>query len=150
MIPTDLCEHGEREMLKEFREFALRGNLIDLAIAFVIGAAFTGLVTSVVNDIIMPIIGVITGGIDFSNLYIQLAGAPQPTLAQAREAGATLAYGNFITLVINFLIVAWVLFLIVKAINQLKRPAPAATTPAPPPRQEMLLEEIRDLLAKKT
>ena len=89
-------------MLKEFKEFALRGNLVDLAIGFIIGAAFSGLVQSLVNDIIMPIIGVITGGIDFSNLYIQLAGDPQPTLAQAREAGATLAYGNFITLVINF------------------------------------------------
>ena len=96
-------------MLKEFKEFALRGNLVDLAIGFIIGAAFSGLVQSVVNDIVMPIIGLVTGGIDFSNLYIQLAGEPQPTLALAREAGATLAYGNFITLVINFLIVAWVL-----------------------------------------
>ena len=137
-------------MLKEFREFALRGNVLDLAIGFIIGAAFTGLVQSLVNDIIMPIIGVITGGFDFSNLYVQLAGAPAPTLADARKAGATLAYGNFITLVINFLIVAWVLFLAVKAINRFKRQPPAApATPAPPPRQELLLEEIRDLLAKK-
>jgi large conductance mechanosensitive channel len=137
-------------MLKEFKEFALRGNLLDLAIGFIIGAAFTGLVQSLVNDIIMPIIGVITGGFDFSNLYVQLAGAPAATLADARKAGATLAYGNFVTLVINFLIVAWVLFLAVKAINRFKRePQPAPATPAPPPRQELLLEEIRDLLAKK-
>ena len=134
-------------MLKEFREFALRGNLVDLAIGFIIGAAFSGLVQSVVNDIIMPIVG----GVDFSQLYIQLSGEPQPTLAQAREAGATLAYGNFITLLINFLIVAWVLFLVVKAMNRLmKKPAPPPAAPAPPPREEVLLEEIRDILAKKS
>jgi large conductance mechanosensitive channel len=137
-------------MLKEFREFALKGNLVDLAIGFVIGAAFTGLVQSFVADIIMPIVGLITGGVDFSNHYAQLSGPPASTLAEARKAGATLAYGNFITLVINFLIIAWVLYLVVKAINQLKRqPPPSAATPAPPPRQELLLEEIRDLLAKR-
>lgn len=137
-------------MLKEFQEFALKGNLVDLAIGFVIGAAFTGLVQSLVNDVIMPIIGFVTGGIDFSNHYFQLAGAAQPTLAEARKAGATLAYGNFLTLVINFVIVAWVLFMVVKSINQFKRqPPPAPATPAPPPRQELLLEEIRDLLAKR-
>jgi large conductance mechanosensitive channel len=134
-------------MLKEFKEFALRGNLIDLAIGFIIGAAFSGLVQSLVNDIIMPIIGVITGGIDFSNLYIQLAGEAKPTLEEARKAGATLAYGNFITLVINFLIIAWVLFMIVKAVNRFMPKAPPA--PAGPPKQEVLLEQIRDLLAKK-
>jgi large conductance mechanosensitive channel len=136
-------------MLKEFKEFALRGNLVDLAIGFIIGAAFSGLVQSLVNDIVMPIIGVITGGIDFSNLYIQLAGDPKPTLAQAREAGATLAYGNFLTLVINFAIVAWVLFLVVKAINQFQKKPTAPATPPPPPREEVLLEQIRDLLAAK-
>lgn len=136
-------------MLKEFREFALRGNVIDLAIGVIIGAAFNGLVQSVVNDIIMPIIGRVTGGIDFTNLYWQLAGTPQPTLAQAREAGATLAYGNFITLLINFLIVAWVLFMVVKGINRMKRkPVPPAEAP-PPPKEEVLLTEIRDLLAKQ-
>lgn len=134
-------------MLKEFKEFALRGNLIDLAIGFIIGAAFSGLVQSAVNDIIMPIIGVITGGIDFSNLYVQLAGDAKPTLAEAREAGATLAYGNFITLVINFLIVAWVLFLVVKAINRLSPKKPPE--PAGPPKEEVLLTEIRDILARK-
>jgi large conductance mechanosensitive channel len=137
-------------MLKEFREFALKGNLVDLAVAFIIGAAFSGLVTSLVNDIVMPIIGVITGGIDFSEMYIQLAGESQPTLALAREAGATIAYGNFITLVINFVIVAFVLFLIIKAMNQLKREKAAAPPPpAPPTKEEQLLAEIRDLLAKK-
>ena len=137
-------------MLKEFRDFALRGNLVDLAVAFIIGAAFTGLVNSLVNDIIMPIIGVITGGIDFSEMYIQLSGEPQPTLALAREAGATLAYGNFITLVINFIIVAWVLFLVIKAMNRLKRQkADEPPPPAPPTKEEVLLAEIRDLLAKK-
>ncbi len=137
-------------MLKEFREFALRGNLVDLAIGFIIGAAFSGLVTSLVNDIIMPIIGLITGGFDFSNLYLQLSGPHAATLEEARKAGATIAYGNFITLVINFIIVAWVLFMIVKAMNRLKRQAPPApATPPPPPRQEILLQEIRDLLAKR-
>lgn len=135
-------------MLREFKEFALRGNLVDLAIGFIIGAAFSGLVQSLVNDIIMPIIGRITGGIDFSNLYVQLAGAPAANLADARKAGATLAYGNFITLVINFIIIAFVLFIIVKAINRMKKPV--ATAPAAaPPRQEVLLEEIRNLLAKR-
>lgn len=134
-------------MLKEFKEFALRGNLVDLAIGFIIGAAFSGLVQSLVNDIIMPIVGVITGGIDFSNLYVQLAGEAKPTLEEARKAGATLAYGNFITLVINFLIIAWVLFMIVKAMNRLMPKAPPA--PAGPPKEEVLLTEIRDLLARK-
>lgn len=138
-------------MLKEFKEFALKGNMVDLAIGVIIGAAFGGLVNSVVEDILMPIIGLITGGIDFSNMFIQLAGeGTAATLAQAKEQGATLAYGNFITLLINFLIVAWVLFMVVKAMNRLKRkeeekPAEAAK----PPRDEQLLEEIRDLLAAK-
>lgn len=137
-------------MIKEFKEFALRGNMLDLAIGIVIGAAFTGLVNSVVADLIMPVIGVITGGIDFTNLYWQLAGTPQPTLALAREAGATIAYGNFITLVINFLIVAFVLFMIVKAVNRMRRPKDAAPgAPPPPPEDIVLLQEIRDLLAKQ-
>ena len=115
-------------MLKEFKEFALRGNLVDLAIGFIIGAAFSGLVQSLVNDIIMPIVGRITGGVDFSNLYVQLAGAPAATLEEARKAGATIAYGNFITLVINFIIIAFVLFLIVKAVNRMKKPPAAASS----------------------
>ena len=135
-------------MLKEFKEFAMKGNMVDLAIGVIIGAAFGGLVQSVVNDLLMPIIGLITGGVDFSQMYWQMNGTPQPTLEQAREAGATLAYGNFVTLLINFLIVAWVLFFVVKAMNRLKRQEPPAP-PAMPPREEVLLEEIRDILAKK-
>ena len=137
-------------MLKEFREFALRGNMVDLAIGVIIGAAFGGLVQSIVNDLLMPIIGLVTGGIDFSQMYVQMVGTPGATLAEAREKGATLAYGNFITLVINFLIVAWVLFIVVKMMNRLKRqPLPAPATPPPPTREEVLLGEIRDLLARK-
>ncbi|MCX5513472.1 large conductance mechanosensitive channel protein MscL [Kaistia algarum] len=137
-------------MLKEFREFALKGNMMDLAIGIIIGAAFSGLVQSIVNDIIMPIVGRITGGIDFTNKYIQLAGDPQPTLEAARKAGATIAYGNFLTLLINFLIVAWILFMIVKGMNTLRRQQAAApAAPAPTPEDVLLLREIRDQLAKK-
>jgi len=136
-------------MLKEFREFALKGNMVDLAIGIIIGAAFSGLVNSVVNDLFMPVIGFITGGIDFSNMFIQLAGAPQPTLAQAREAGATIAYGNFITLLINFLIVAWVLFMVVKGMNRLKRQQEVAPKPEEDPKDVQLLRDIRDLLARQ-
>lgn len=136
-------------MLKEFREFALKGNMMDLAIGIIIGAAFSGLVQSIVNDIIMPIVGRITGGIDFTNKYIQLAGDPQPTLEAARKAGATIAYGNFLTLLINFLIVAWILFMIVKGMNTLRRQQAANPAPAPTPEEVLLLREIRDQLAKK-
>jgi large conductance mechanosensitive channel len=135
-------------MLKEFKEFALKGNLVELAIGFIIGVAFSGLVQSVVNDLVMPVIGLVTGGIDFSQMYWQLSGEPGATLDQARENGATIAYGNFITLVINFLIVALVLFVVVKAMNAAKRPPPPAA-PAAPSREEVLLGEIRDLLARK-
>jgi large conductance mechanosensitive channel len=134
-------------MLKEFQEFALKGNMVDLAIGVIIGAAFGGLVQSVVNDLLMPVIGLITGGFDFSQLYWQMTGESQPTLDAAREAGTTLAYGNFITLLINFLIVAWVLFMVIKAMNRLKRQPPP--TPEAKPRQEVLLEEIRDALVRK-
>lgn len=136
-------------MLKEFREFALKGNMVDLAIGIIIGAAFSGLVNSVVNDIIMPIIGRVTGGIDFSNKYVQLAGDAQPTLDAARKAGATIAYGNFLTLLINFVIIAWILFMVVKGMNTLKRQQAAAPVPAATPEDVALLREIRDLLAKK-
>ena len=137
-------------MLKEFREFALRGNMVDLAIGVIIGGAFGGLVNSIVADILMPIIAVITGGIDFSNLYVQLTGTPVVSdLAAARKAGATLAYGNFITLAINFLIIAFVLFMVVKTINRLKRAeAPAVEAPPAVPADVALLAEIRDLLKK--
>ena len=140
-------------MLKEFKEFALRGNMVDLAIGVIIGGAFGGLVSSIVADIIMPIVGLITGGIDFTNLYVQLAGTPvNGSLEAAREAGATLAYGNFLTLLINFLIVAFVLFLVVKAMNRMKRKQVAevaAPEPAPVAPDVALLTEIRDLLARR-
>jgi large conductance mechanosensitive channel len=107
-------------------------------------------VQSIVNDLLMPVIGLATGGVDFSQMYWQLTGAPAATLEQAREAGTTIAYGNFITLAINFLIVAWVLFMVVKAMNRLKRnPPPVPETPHEPTREEALLVEIRDLLAKR-
>ena len=134
-------------MLKEFKEFAMKGNMVDLAVGVIIGGAFGGLVNSLVADIIMPIVGLATGGIDFSQLYIQLAGAPAATLDAAREAGSTLAYGNFVTLVINFLIIAFVLFMIVKALNSMKK-AEAAAAPAAPPADVALLSEIRDLLKR--
>jgi large conductance mechanosensitive channel len=134
-------------MLKEFKEFALKGNMVDLAIGVIIGGAFGGLVNSMVEDILMPIVGLVTGGVDFSNLFIQMAGAPAATLTAAKEAGATLAYGNFITLLINFLIIAWVLFMVVKALNKMKKAEPAPA-PAAPPADIVLLGEIRDLLKK--
>lgn len=135
-------------MLKEFKEFAMKGNMVDLAIGVIIGGAFGGLVNSVVNDILMPIVALLTGGADFSNKFVQLTDAPvAATLKAAQEAGPTLAYGNFITLLINFLIIAWVLFMVVKAMNNMKKPA-AEAAPAAPPAQEVLLGEIRDLLAK--
>lgn len=136
-------------MLKEFKEFAMKGSVVDLAVGVIIGAAFGGLVKSFVDDILMPIVGWIFGGFDFTNFFIQLAGAPATTLDAARENGAVLAYGNFITLIVNFAIVAFVLFLVIRAINSAKKKeeeAPAA--PAEPPRDEVLLEEIRDLLKK--
>ena len=135
-------------MWTEFKNFAFKGNAFDLAIGVIMGGAFGKIVDSMVKDLIMPIVGLLTGGIDFSNKFIQLAGEPAVTLEKAREAGATLAYGNFITLLINFLIIAWVLFMVVKAMNAAKKPAPEAA-PAAPPAQEVLLGEIRDLLAKK-
>lgn len=137
-------------MLNEFKEFALRGNMVDLAIGVIIGGAFGGLVNSIVADLLMPVIGVITGGIDFTNLYIQLAGSPVANdLEAARKAGATIAYGNFLTLTINFLIVAFVLFMVVKAMNRLKRKQAAAPEAAPVPADVQILTEIRDLLARR-
>ena len=137
-------------MLKEFKEFALRGNMVDLAIGVIIGGAFGGLVNSIVADLLMPIIGLITGGIDFTNLYVQLSGTPVAgDLDAARKAGATIAYGNFVTLAINFLIIAFVLFLVVKVMNRLKSDKePAVKAPPEVPADVALLAEIRDLLKK--
>ncbi|AGF74101.1 large conductance mechanosensitive channel [Bartonella australis AUST/NH1] len=136
-------------MLKEFKEFALKGNMIDLAIGVIIGGAFTSLVNSIVNDIFMPIIGLVTGGIDFSNMFLQLAGEKKATLTAAKEAGATISYGHFITLFINFLIISWILFLFVKGMNKLRRTQEAEKKPKAMSLEEQLLAEIRDLLAKK-
>jgi len=140
-------------MFKAFRDFAMRGNVVDLAIGVIIGAAFGKIVDSLVNDIIMPVIGAITGGLDFSNYFVALSKAvTSPALADARKQGAVLAWGNFLTVTVNFLIIAFVLFLIVRAINTLKSRVvqEEAAAPAAPPRQEVLLEEIRDLLARRT
>ena len=138
-------------MLKEFRDFAMRGNVVDLAIGVIIGAAFGRIVDSLVNDIIMPIIGAVTGGLDFSNYFVGLSHAVTATnLAEAKKQGAVLGYGNFITIAVNFIIIAFVLFLVIKAINTMKRtePAPAPAAPAPT-KSEVLLTEIRDALVKR-
>ena len=137
-------------MLNEFKAFIARGNVMDLAVGVIIGGAFGLIVSSLVDDIIMPIVGAIFGGIDFSNFFIPLAGGvTATTLDAAKEQGAVLAYGNFLTVVINFLILAWIIFMMVKAVNNLRRkeePAPAA--PPAPPADVQLLTEIRDLLKK--
>ena len=137
-------------MLKEFQEFAMKGNVVDLAVGVIIGAAFGAIVNSLVGDIIMPIIGAVTGGLDFSNYFIPLKhGIDAGNLADAKKQGAVLAYGSFITLTLNFLIIAAVLFLVVRAMNQLKRrQAAAPAAPPKPSREEELLTEIRDLLKK--
>jgi len=133
-------------MLEEFKKFAMRGNVVDLAVAVIIGAAFGAVVNSLVADIIMPAIGAITGGLDFSNHFYPLSPKVTATaLADARKQGAVLAWGNFLALIINFLIIAFALFLVVKAINRLKKPEPPPAAPAPS-RQEQLLAEIRDAL----
>jgi large conductance mechanosensitive channel len=136
-------------MLKEFRDFAMRGNVVDLAVGVIIGAAFGGIVTSLVNDIIMPTIGAITGGLDFSNYYVAMSSKVTSGLsyADAKKLGAVLGWGNFITVALNFLIIAFVLFLAIKGINKLKTEQPAAPPPGPTPEVE-LLTEIRDLLKR--
>ena len=138
-------------MLKEFRDFAIKGNVMDLAIGVIIGAAFGNIVSSLVGDIFMPMIGAVTGGLDFSNYFIPLSSAvTADNLADAKKQGAVLAYGSFITIAINFLIVAGILFLLVRGINTLRRrAAEQPATPPAPTTSEKLLTEIRDLLAKK-
>ena len=142
-------------MLNEFKAFIARGNVMDLAVGVIIGGAFGGIVKSLVDDIIMPIVGAIFGGFDFSNYFIGLSSTVNaPTLAAARQQGAVLAYGSFITVLINFLILAWIIFLMVKGVNMMqaqvdkqKKAAPEA--PAAPAADIALLTEIRDLLAKR-
>ena len=136
-------------MLKEFREFAMKGNVVDLAVGVIIGAAFGGIVTSLVGDIIMPIVGAITVGLDFSNYFTPLSNAVTASnLADAKKQGAVLAWGNFFTLTLNFIIIAFVLFVIIRAINKVKRKNEAAPAPPKPTREVELLTEIRDLLKK--
>lgn len=146
-------------MLKEFKEFAIKGNVVDLAVGVILGGAFGGIVNSLVKDVIMPPVGLLVGGVDFGNLFVVLKNgskAPPPylTLAQAVEGGAvTINFGIFINTLINFLIVGLSMFVVVKLINRLRRqhekPAPPPPPPAPP-RQEILLEEIRDLLRQRS
>ncbi|MGD1038514.1 MAG: large conductance mechanosensitive channel protein MscL [Roseiarcus sp.] len=137
-------------MLKEFKDFAMRGNVIDLAVAVVVGAAFNKIVGSLVDGIIMPIIGIF-GKADFSNYFLPLSGAvTAANLTDAKKQGGVLAYGDFVTNVIQFVIVAAALFLVIKAINSMKQPAPVALAAPPPPSDEVvLLTEIRDALAKR-
>ena len=139
----------EKDVIQEFKEFIAKGNVMDLAVGVIIGGAFALITKSLVDDIIMPIVGAIFGGFDFSNYYLPLAeGVPDATsLENAREAGAVLAYGNFITVVLNFLIIAFIIFLMVKMVNNLRRQEePAPDVPAAPPKDIELLTEIRDAL----
>ena len=137
-------------MLKEFREFALRGNVVDMAVGIIIGAAFGKVVSALVDNVLMPPIGQLLGNVDFSDLFLNLSGTSYPTLAAAREAGAaTLSYGTFVNAVVNFVIVAFALFLVVKAMNSVRsrvEKPQAAAGPPPPPPDVVLLGEIRDLL----
>ena len=144
--PASKVEEKGLRMLNEFREFAMKGNMVDLAVGIIIGAAFGAIVTSLVGDIIMPIIGAITGGLDFSNYFTPLSkSVTASNLADAKKQGAVLAWGSFLTLTLNFIIIAFVIFVVIRFMNRLKRRDEAA----PPPklaRQEELLTEIRDLL----
>ncbi len=140
-------------MMQEFKEFAVKGNVIDLAVGVIIGGAFGKIVGSLVDDVIMPVVGGTFGNLDFSNLFITLGKIPEgtaPTLAALKAAGVpTLAYGNFITVAINFIILAFIIFMMVKQINRMKRTEPVApAAPAPTPEDVVLLREIRDSLRK--
>lgn len=138
-------------MLKEFQTFIKRGNVLDLAIGVILGAAFGAITKSLVDDILMPILGIFTGGLDFTNWFIALDGQTYATLAAAKEAGAaTLNYGVFINTIFNFLIVSFAIFMLIRQVNKIMKPEPAPP-PAPPEpsAEEKLLTEIRDLLAKK-
>lgn len=137
-------------MIKEFRDFIMRGNVIDLAVAVIIGAAFTAIINSLVQDIIMPILGLITGGLSFNSLYINLSGKSFATYAEAKAAGAAvIGYGAFIQAVITFFLIALSVFFIIKAVNAANRKQAEAPAPPEPTQEEKLLTEIRDLLAKQ-
>jgi large conductance mechanosensitive channel len=137
-------------MIKEFKSFAIKGNVIDLAVGVIIGSAFAKIVDSLVQDIIMPVASRLFGGLDFSNYYLPLNNqGMQLTLAEAKKAGAVFAYGSFITILLNFLILAFIIFQMVRAINNAKRTEPAnEPSPAPTPEDIVLLREIRDVLKK--
>jgi large conductance mechanosensitive channel len=136
--------------VSEFKEFAVKGNVMDLAVGVIIGGAFGKIVDSIVGDLIMPVIGKIFGGLDFSNYFIPLAGQTATTLVEAKKAGAVFAYGNFLTILLNFIILAFIIFLMVKQMNRLRReaPPPPPAPPAPTPEDVLLLREIRDALRK--
>jgi large conductance mechanosensitive channel len=148
-------ERGQvMSVVSEFRSFIAKGNVIDLAVGIIIGGAFTGIVTSLVNDIVMPVVGAITGGgFDFSNYFIALSSAvTAQSLEEARKQGAVFAYGSFITVMINFVILAFIIFLMVKGVNKLRameEKKPVDEKPAPPPADIQLLSEIRDILKTK-
>jgi large conductance mechanosensitive channel len=136
-------------MLKEFKEFAMKGNVLDMAIGVIIGGAFGKIVSSLVSDVLMPPIGLLMGKVDFSSLFLNLSGTPQPSLAAAKAVGApTLNYGVFLQTVFDFIIIAFVIFMLVKQVNRFKKEAPAAPPPPPPgpTNEEKLLMEIRDAL----
>jgi large conductance mechanosensitive channel len=144
--------------IQEFKEFAMKGNVVDMAVGVIIGGAFGSIVNSLINDMIMPVIGKIIGNVDFNNLYVSLSDKvsaalkanPELPLAEARKLGAVLAYGGFLTIVINFLILAFCIFMMIKAMNKLMRkPAPAPAVPPPPSKEEVLLAEIRDAIRAK-
>jgi large conductance mechanosensitive channel len=148
----DPGDHAMSGFFQEFKEFAMRGNVVDLAVGIIIGVAFGAIINSLVNDVIMPPIGVLMGNVDFSDLFINLSDQEYPSLAAAREAGApVIAYGAFINTVINFIIVALVIFILVKGMNRLREQQEQAPEETPvPPRQETLLEEIRDILKARS
>lgn len=136
-------------MVSEFKEFALKGNVMDLAVGVIIGGAFGKIVDSLVADVIMPVVSAVTGGLDFSNYFIPLAGQTATTLVEAKKAGAVLAWGSFVTVALNFIILAFVIFLMVKQINRLKREEPVAEAAPPAPAEDVvLLREIRDALKR--
>ena len=136
--------------MTEFKEFATKGNVMDLAVGVIIGGAFGKIVDSLVGDLVMPIVSKIFGGLDFANYFIPLAGQTATTLVEAKKAGAVFAYGNFITVALNFAILAFIIFMMVRQMNRMKREAPAAppAAPAPTPEDVLLLREIRDALRK--
>jgi len=141
-------EGASMSIVSEFKEFALKGNVMDLAVGVIIGGAFGKIVDSIVNDLIMPLIGKVTGGLDFSNYYFGLNGQPSGLpLAEAKKAGAVFAYGNFVTVLIYFIILAFIIFFMIKQMNRLKKAAPPAEPPAAP-EDVLLLRQIRDSLRK--